>query len=422
MDTHPSANGTINIISGSQIVIQWTLPGSCILTVTDGNITATKIINVNQINPPYITWDNEVGCKKIFFEIASPTALQGQMISSTCVPVCEASEVTYRVVGNLIYQTSYSSFDWEVTGGLIVKKDNTVLNPGVTQVTGPGLFQGGQYSEIVVRWGPVGAGFLKVTETTPYVTPVPPNTPAQFCKPMTAELCFDIIEIPVADFLFDDLTAMPVDCYEVCLNQLVHFKDLSTGSAESPIIFWQWDFGDGSPISHMEEPSHKYAQSGGFEVILTVTNRCGCTSSFIGRICVHDLEAIQIECPSVVCENSIAHYTAIGNCTQYDWKVTGGTILDPHVNPVTVQWDQVGSNGFGYLSLDGQYCRRSMSFMVYHQGAGNFAAGSHRRPSGCVCKQPVHIQTAALASDKFFMGYSSWKCNWHFGNCAMEYH
>lgn len=217
---------------------------------------------------------------------------------------------------------------------------------------------------MLVRWGPEGNGFLKVTETTLYAQPFQGTTPPfvdpfSYCKPRSVELFFDIIEIPTADFLFDGLTTAPDDCYEICKDQVVSFNDWSTGSIEAPIVFWQWDFGDGSAFSHQENPSHQYTTAGDYDVVLTVTNRCGCTHSAYRKICVLEREAVIIECPSVVCENSVAVYTAINDCHDYEWAVVGGTILDQVDNTITVIWDQVGPDGFGYLKINGEHCHES---------------------------------------------------------------
>ena len=47
----------------------------------------------------------------------------------------------------------------------------------------------------------------------------------------------------------------------------VSFVDESTGSPEA----WSWDFGDGSPVSNDQNPTHVYAAAGAYTVTLTVT-------------------------------------------------------------------------------------------------------------------------------------------------------
>ncbi|MDD1654039.1 MAG: PKD domain-containing protein [Methanomicrobiales archaeon] len=52
---------------------------------------------------------------------------------------------------------------------------------------------------------------------------------------------------------------------------LVSFTDLSTFSPTA----WSWNFGDGSPVSTSQNPSHTYTLTGGYSVTLTVTNAYG---------------------------------------------------------------------------------------------------------------------------------------------------
>jgi PKD repeat protein len=48
----------------------------------------------------------------------------------------------------------------------------------------------------------------------------------------------------------------------------VHFTDTSSGSPTE----WSWDFGDGSPVSTEQSPTHVYTRPGTYDVTLTVTN------------------------------------------------------------------------------------------------------------------------------------------------------
>jgi large repetitive protein len=67
----------------------------------------------------------------------------------------------------------------------------------------------------------------------------------------------------------------PVAAFDsAVLNAATHtmqFIDKSTGSPTS----WSWDFGDGSPLSTTQNPSHTYPAAGNFTVKLTVSNAAG---------------------------------------------------------------------------------------------------------------------------------------------------
>lgn len=59
------------------------------------------------------------------------------------------------------------------------------------------------------------------------------------------------------------------------VNQPILFTNLSDGS---PPLSYGWDFGDGSPLSTAEQPTHTYTVTGTFTVTLTVTNSWGVNS------------------------------------------------------------------------------------------------------------------------------------------------
>ena len=58
-----------------------------------------------------------------------------------------------------------------------------------------------------------------------------------------------------------------------CAPFNAQFIDLS--AAETSITY-QWDFGDGSSISNLQNPSHLYATPGNYPVTLTITTSAGC--------------------------------------------------------------------------------------------------------------------------------------------------
>lgn len=65
----------------------------------------------------------------------------------------------------------------------------------------------------------------------------------------------------------------------------VQFTDSSTGNPTA----WAWNFGDGSPISNLQNPLHQYTSSGSFTVSLNVSNNCSSQtmtrSSYISTTC-----------------------------------------------------------------------------------------------------------------------------------------
>ncbi len=79
--------------------------------------------------------------------------------------------------------------------------------------------------------------------------------------------------LPTANF-----SAMPV-----CKNQVMVFADSSIGA----ISMWNWNFGDNSAVNNSSNPSHMYANSGIYNVTLTVTSLDGCVDSITKPVQVY---------------------------------------------------------------------------------------------------------------------------------------
>ncbi|MEO0470229.1 MAG: PKD domain-containing protein, partial [Bacteroidota bacterium] len=90
----------------------------------------------------------------------------------------------------------------------------------------------------------------------------------------TAGFCFDTTSIQIQT-ASEPIGAFTVDQDRLCFpDNSVQFTDQS--SASLPLNY-QWDFGDGSPLSAQISPAHSYAQPGEYEVVQTITNSFGCT-------------------------------------------------------------------------------------------------------------------------------------------------
>ncbi len=344
---NPAGLYSIAVMPNNEAIIQWGEVSTPHFTIaiSDGSVTvATLNVLVNENVDPYITTKNYVGCQSYRLEGEDLTTYIMDD-SEGCVNVCANSIVDYKVHGQLIGGVdAFNKYDWEVIGGVFLPSNTTTLQ---------GAFFTGYYpdpalhEEVTVHWGSIGTGYLTVTETSIYQ-----------CEPVTSRsICVNIIESPTALFTFDDLT-QPLqqgNCYEVCLNATVSFRNLST-SSDYPIIKYEWDFGDNSPYSYLKTPSHVYNQPGQYRVRLTVTNECECSDTFYQYICVHDEEGPNINCPNIICANNTGTYWTDSDCAPYIWSVQGGTITGQTDNTVDILWDNVGSDGFGFVMLDGSTC------------------------------------------------------------------
>ncbi|MDQ3111890.1 MAG: PKD domain-containing protein [Bacteroidota bacterium] len=107
---------------------------------------------------------------------------------------------------------------------------------------------------------------------------IPPATTTYTAYIVDANGCSDsttvlvtVNPVPVAA-LTANITA---GCEALCVN----FSDQSAISAPGVINSWSWDFGDITPLSTLQNPTHCFASAGVYTVILNISTADGCTST-----------------------------------------------------------------------------------------------------------------------------------------------
>lgn len=316
-----TAAGNILTSGGSSAQIQWISTGAATITVTGKDSTGTvkalgnKPVTVSALPNPVITASTIVNC----LPLDEPKKDQKKIEdTSACYKVCSFSSVTYTAASH-----PGSTYTWTINGEVSYSSSGNTCT---------------------VNWGAPGAGSVTVTETN------------GSCSGSTT-MCITIIEGPKADF-YTNPNAPTQSSIVICKNTTVFFFDLSTTPAGSPIVSWVWDFGDGNYTSAGAGPfngsvDHQYTVPGSYTASLTVTNSCGCSSTKKIKVKVNVDPGVVIECPRVVCEKERATYFVDKPCNPSSWKVTGGTIVGVTADRVDVVWDNVGPDGFGYVSYMG---------------------------------------------------------------------
>ncbi len=132
----------------------------------------------------------------------------------------------------------------------------------------------------------------------------------------------------------------PVSSFTVtqtCFGDTTWFVDLSMPSV-SPILSWQWDFGDGGS-SNLQNPSHKYAVGGQYTVTLAVTDANGCIDTHNGLAVVHALPTALFQF-NEACEGQMAYFTDYSNgagSTINTWNWNFGDLTSGAANYSTLQ-------------------------------------------------------------------------------------
>lgn len=120
--------------------------------------------------------------------------------------------------------------------------------------------------------------------------------------------------LPVVDFSFQD----------VCDGETVSFSDLSSANPVS----WVWDFGDGSPISTLQNPNHVFPAPGIYTVDLTVTSNQNCSSSASRTVTIHPNPVADFSA-NAACYNDTSRFTDLssilsGNIVSWTWDLGDG--------------------------------------------------------------------------------------------------
>jgi gliding motility-associated-like protein len=93
-----------------------------------------------------------------------------------------------------------------------------------------------------------------------------------------------------------------------CSGAPIQFTDSSTVSG-STIAGWSWDFGDGSPLSTAQNPTHQFPSSATYNVSLTVHTPTNCTSTSVQQVVVNiNVPAPAFAAPGV-CDGGTMNFT-----------------------------------------------------------------------------------------------------------------
>jgi gliding motility-associated-like protein len=165
----------------------------------------------------------------------------------------------------------------------------------------------------------------------------------------------------------------------VCIGSTTHFTDHSV-SLSGSITNWNYNFGDGSPNSTLQNPTHVYTTPGTYNVTLTTYSNVPCTTTVVKPIIVFPLPTVTATAnPPALCSGLAVTLTAAG-ATTYAWSNGIGTGNPVVVNPnttttYTVTGTANGCTGsttvtvnMGILSVSGQ--------VVNHVSCFNGANGS----------------------------------------------
>ncbi|HNW91153.1 MAG TPA: PKD domain-containing protein, partial [Bacteroidales bacterium] len=163
--------------------------------------------------------------------------------------------------------------------------------------------------------------------------------------------------VQYSNILIDDLVPIPPDTINftadtVCVGLTTTFTNQSFSPGGGTFTQWTWDFGDGSPVSHLENPVHNFPSSGIFDVELTAVSSMPCTTTFVRQVYVSPGPTVSITASNnEFCVSGTSTLSATGANT-YSWmpgSLSGSPVT---VSPTITTTYTVTGNKFGCIGTD----------------------------------------------------------------------
>ena len=255
-------------------------PGFASYLWSNGATTPSITVNNPIIGTLYtVTMTSVSGCTVSLTNILTPTSINAAFnVLNNCRNEVSFFDSSYVLVGTAINQ-----WEWDFGDGT-----TSTLQYPIHTYAAPGNY--------TVQ--------LIVTNSVGYKDTIVQNINA--------------IPVPTADFSFTT----------ACPGILTQFTDLST-YASNNIVSWTWNFGDGTPVSTVQNPGHIFANAGTYSVWLIVEGANGCSDTIIQQVTtmpapVADFTFSNVCISSQVIFTDISTYGA-GTITSWFWDFGDGT-------------------------------------------------------------------------------------------------
>ncbi|MCK9218718.1 MAG: PKD domain-containing protein [Bacteroidales bacterium] len=215
----------------------------------------------------------------------------------------------------------------------------------------------------------------------------------------------EISDSPQANFISDT----------ACFGTPSHFTDLSNPNAPS-ITSWDWNFGDGSIHSYLQNPNHQYASAGIFTVTLIVVNSTGCQHTITKQVKVISAPVASFSYSVNNCNGLPVSFTNLSSTPQgyvFKWTWNFGDGVDtsltlPSIPNITHVYANPGNYNVTLTIQTNDSCANS----VMHQISVGASPVADFYCSQNKCQHtPVNFQDISQPNGGIII---SW--NWDFGD------
>jgi gliding motility-associated-like protein len=201
----------------------------------------------------------------------------------------------------------------------------------------------------------------------------------------------------------------------VCLNATTGFTNFTSISltGSNSIVSYNWNFGDGSAGSSIQNPLHTYTAYGSYVPTLTALSNYGCVNTATGNVSVNPLPVVAFS-PSSACVNTAVQFTnssyvATGSIAAWQWNFGDGNTAQSFNPAHTYTTHNIYS--VTLTAVSDRSCVTS----------GTYSLGIHPYPTGtvtplgnkCINDQVVFAPNIIIPSN---MGSGISSYTWNFGD------
>jgi PKD repeat protein len=155
---------------------------------------------------------------------------------------------------------------------------------------------------------------------------------------------------------------------QTCEGDYITFTTMNGTTFPAPgINSYKWNFGDNSPVSISESPSHLYAGAGNFNVSLNVTGTNKCAASVVQTISINAKPKVGFK-NGVICTKTLANFNDTSSLSEgfiKSWKWDfGGKGNDSIKNP-TFAFQDTGFYAVKLIATSDAGCSNGISKLVH---------------------------------------------------------
>mgnify|MGYP000148853762 CR=1 FL=1 len=186
------------------------------------------------------------------------------------------------------------------------------------------------------------------------------NGIGDFTITLVAYTTFGCTDTTTTNIFIDSIPTSAFSNTTECFGGTTLFTNNASGSP----VFYEWDFGDGSPLDTSFEPNHTYAASGSYLVTLTVTNSVNCSHSLSQIVQVNDVPIPDFNW-SQTCDGEAMNFTdlSLNNPIGWDWDFGDGNTSIVQ-NPSHIYAD-TGNYSVELIVSGGTGCLDSITLDIY---------------------------------------------------------